>query len=207
MEIKNNLHSFKNDIIRLLAFLTSVILCGYHVWQYIQFDSSICILRIAIYGVTSLTILLLGMKALYFILIILALLASYFNSFVNFTGFFVVLLACRMNRRSEYWLLTIYGINESVALMYQGKDISHLLIHLLTCLFFYVIYFYINKPKALELKEDEELIIKELAAGKLQKEIDIYSKNIIKEKLDHAKIRNHIASTEELVMIYKQSHC
>lgn len=207
MKIKNNLHSFKNDFIRVLAFLTSIALCGYHVWQYIQFDSPMCILRIVIYGITSLTILLLGMKALYFILIVLVLLASYFNSFVNFTGFFVVLLACRMNRRSEYWLLAIYGINESVALMYQGKDISHLLIHLLTCLFFYVIYFYVNKPKALELKEDEEAIIKELAAGKLQKEIDIYSKNIIKEKLDHAKVRNHIASTEELVMIYKQSHC
>lgn len=73
-------------------------------------------------------------------------------------------------------------------------------------MFFYLIYFFINRPKVLELEEDEELIIKELAKGKLQKEITLYSKNIIKEKIDHAKIRNHIMSTDELVTLYKQSH-
>lgn len=206
MFISDNIKTFKNDNIRIVTFLISLLLTGYHIFQYFSTSNSICFLRIAIYGIISLVILLLGFSAMYFILIFLALLTCYFNSFVNFTQFFVLLLACRMNRRSEKWLLAIYGINESIALMIQGKDISHLLIHLLTCVFFYLIYFFINKPKVLLLEKDEEEIIKQLAEGKLQKEIDLYSKNIIKQKLDFAKIRNHIISTDELVTLYKQSH-
>lgn len=207
MFIRNNLKSFKSDNIRIITFLISLLLTGYHIYQYILYENPLCFLRITIYGIISLIILSLGFGAMYFVLIFLALLTCYFNSFVNFTQFFVLLLACRMNRKSEVWLLVIYGINESIALMVQGKEISHLLIHLLTCIFFYLIYFYINKPKTLILEKDEEEIIKELASGKLQKEIDLFSKNIITQKLDHAKIRNNILSTDELVTLYKQSHC
>lgn len=206
MSVRENIKSFKNDTIRIITFLISLLLTGYHIFQYFTTGNEICFLRIAIYAIISLVILLLGFKVMYLILILLSLLTCYFNSFVNFTQFFVILMACRMNRRSEKWLLAIYGINESIALMIQGKDISHLLIHMLTCTFFYLIYFFINRPKILELKPDEEEIIKQLAAGKMQKEIDLYSKNVIKDKLDHAKDRNHIIDTNELISIYRQSH-
>lgn len=206
MNIKSNIKNIKNDKIRLITFLITLTLLGYHIWQLIQFQNPNCIFRIAMYGVLAVSELLLGFSGMYFILIFMSLIASYFNSFVNYTQFFVLLLACRMNRKSEKWLLAIYGINESFALMFQSKDISHLLIHLLTCVFFYLIYFYINKPKVLELKPDEEEIIKQLAEGKLQKEIDLYSKNVIKEKLDHAKERNHVIDTNELITLYRQSH-
>lgn len=206
MFIIENLKSFKKDNIRIITFLISLLLTAYHVYQYIDTTNPICFLRIGIYVVISLVILILGFSAMYFILIFLALITCYFNSFINFTQFFVLLLACRMYRRSEKWLLAIYVINESVALMIQGKEISHLLIHILTCVFFYLIYFYINKPKVLVLEKDEEEIIRQLADGKLQKEIDLYSKNIIKQKLDFAKVRNHVLSTDELVTLYRQSH-
>ena len=169
MFIIENVKSFKNENIRIVTFLISLLLTGYHVFQYIDTGNPICFLRIAIYGVISLAVLLLGFSAMYFILIFLALLTCYFNSFINFTQFFVLLLACRMYRKSENWLLALYALNESVALMIQGKNISHLIIHLLTCVFFYMIYFFINKPKVLDLKPDEEEIVKQLAAGKLQK--------------------------------------
>lgn len=206
MSVRENIKSFKNDNIRIITFLISLLLTGYHIFQYITTGNEICFLRIAIYAIISFVILLLGFKIMYLILILLALLTCYFNSFVNFTQFFVLLMACRMNRRSEKWLLAIYGINESIALMVQGKDISSLLIHMLTCVFFYLIYFFINRPKVLDLKPDEEEIIKQLAAGKMQKEIELYSKNVIKDKLDHAKDRNHIIDTNELITLYRQSH-
>lgn len=206
MKIKDNIKSFRKDTVRIITFLISLLLTGYHVYQYIELQNPICFLRIGIYGFISLIILFLGFSAMYFILIFLALLTCYFNSFINFTQFFVLLLACRMNRKSEKWLLALYSINESVALMVQGKNISHLLIHLLTCVFFYLIYFYINKPKVLDLKEDEEEIVKQLAQGKLQKQIDLYSKNTIKDKLDHAVDRNHLLNSDELVFLYRQAH-
>ena len=202
----NKLKSLFSDNVRIIACLSSLALCGYHVYQYFLIGNNICFLRIAMYFVLSLTIFMFSFKVMYLELIIMSLVASYFNSFINFTQFFVILLACRMYRKSEIWLLALYALNESVALMIQGKNISHLIIHLLTCIFFYMIYFFINKPKILDLKPDEEEIVKQLAAGKLQKQIDLYSKNIIKDKLDHAKDRNHIIDTDELVFIYKQSH-
>lgn len=111
MFIIENVKSFKNDNIRIVTFFISLLLTGYHVFQYIDTGNPICFLRIAIYGVISLAVLLLGFSAMYYILIFLALLTCYFNSFINFTQFFVLLLACRMNRNSEKWLLPIYCIN------------------------------------------------------------------------------------------------
>ena len=201
----NKLKSLFSDNVRIIACLSSLALCGYHVYQYFLIGNNICFLRIAMYLILALTIFMFSFRIMYLELIIMALIASYFNSFINFTQFFVILLACRMYRKSENWLLALYALNESVALMIQGKNISHLIIHLLTCIFFYMIYFFINKPKVLDLKPDEEEIVKQLAAGKLQKQIDLYSKNIIKDKLDHAKDRNHIIDTEKLVFLYKQS--
>lgn len=202
----NKLKSLFSDNVRIITCLSSLALCGYHIYQYFLIGNNVCFLRIAMYFVLSLTIFMFSFKVMYLELIIMSLVASYFNSFINFTQFFVILLACRMYRKSENWLLALYALNESVALMIQGKNISHLIIHLLTCIFFYMIYFFINKPKVLDLKPDEEEIVKQLAAGKLQKQIDLYSKNIIKDKLDHAKDRNHIIDTDELVFLYKQSH-
>lgn len=202
----NKLKSLFSDNVRIIACLSSLALCGYHVYQYFLIGNNICFLRIAMYLILALTIFMFNFRIMYLELIIMSLVASYFNSFINFTQFFVILLACRMYRKSENWLLALYALNESVALMIQGKNISHLIIHLLTCVFFYMIYFFINKPKVLDLKPDEEEIVKQLAAGKLQKQIDLYSKNIIKDKLDHAKDRNHIIDTDELVFLYKQSH-
>lgn len=204
--IKENVKSIFKDKIRLLILISTLLLTGYHIYQFFDTDNKICLLRVGIYAVLSIVIFLFNTKGMYFALIILALVTSYFNSFVNFTQFFVLLIACRMNRKSEKWLLGVYAINESIALMLQGREISHLIIHALTCFFFYLAYFYINKPKHLELLPDEEEIIKQLAEGKMQKEITLYSKNIIKEKLDHAKIRNHIIDTNELISLYRQSH-
>lgn len=206
MSIKENVKTVFSDKVRFLILISTLLLTCYHIYQFFTTDNPICILRISIYVILSLVILLFNTKGMYFALIILSLVTSYFNYFVNFTQFFVLLIACRMNRKSEKWLLGVYALNESVALMLQNKDISHLIIHALTCFFFYMAYFYVNKPKKLVLLTDEEEIIKQLAEGKLQKEITLYSKNIIKEKLDHAKIRNHVIDTNELVTLYRQSH-
>lgn len=121
MDIKCNIKSFFSDNVRILICLTTLALCGYHIYQYITMDNPICILRIVMYGIISLSVFMLGLTSTYLVLIVLALISSYFNSFVNFTGFFVILLACRMNRRSEKWLLGIYAINESIALIFSIK--------------------------------------------------------------------------------------
>ena len=206
MHIRDSLKSLKKDNVRIAILIVTILLCGYHIFEFLEIDNVVCLFRVGVYAILSLIIMFYNLKVMYVTLIIIALVASYFNHFLNFTSFFVLLLACRMYRKSETMLLVIYGINCSIAMFFQGRDIMDLLSHIGTCTFFYLIYFFLNRPKTLELKPDEEAIIQELAEGKLQKEITLYSKNIIKDKLDHAKDRNHIISTDELVTLYRQSH-
>lgn len=61
----------------------------------------------------------------------------------------------------------------------------------------------IKTMKPLNLEPDEEKIISELAKGKLQKEIDLFSHVTISKKLKEARERNNCISTDELVTKYK----
>lgn len=195
------MHKIKKENIYII--IITFLLVGIHTVQYILSGYSFPILlRVVMYAIFGLSVLFIGKKALYIDLIIFSLIAAYFNSFINFTSFFVILMSCRIYRQTESWVLMLYAINQSIAMMVQNYEISHLIIHFLTCAFFYIIYFYINKPKLLDLTEDERAILEEMKNGKLQKEITLFSKNIVTKKLQDAKTRNHIATTEELLAKY-----
>ena len=64
--------------------------------------------------------------------------------------------------------------------------------------------FAIHKPETLNLTEDERKILEELAKGKLQKEIDLYSQQTISAKLKHARERNMIDTTADLIIKFKE---
>lgn len=66
--------------------------------------------------------------------------------------------------------------------------------------------FSINKPTALNLTDDEKLILTELAKGKLQKEIGLFSEQTITHKVKSARERNLCNSTGELVEKFKQEN-
>lgn len=66
--------------------------------------------------------------------------------------------------------------------------------------------FAINKPTALNLTKDEIDILKELAKGKLQKEIGLFSEQTITHKIKSARERNMCSSTGELVEKFKQKN-
>lgn len=188
---------------RLYLVIITLCLTAYHTWQYVMSGYRLnALLRVVMYLVFAVTTFFLGKKALYTNLIIFALVASYFNSFINFTSFFVILLSCRINRKTETKLLILYAVNESIALMIQHYEISHLIIHALTCLFFYQIYFYINKPAGLELTEDEIKILEELNEKKLMKACTSFSKNTMTQKLQEARKRNNISTNAELLAEY-----
>lgn len=202
MNIKDNLLTLKSDKPRLVLSFLTLILATFHTCQFISSDYNLnCLLRICIYFANSVSIIFLGKKGLFFILIITSLIASYFNSFINFNSFFVVLLSCRLYRKTEKWVLLIYAANEILALLIQDKEITHLLIHFATCSFFYVIYFYVNDKK-LVLKPDEIKILEELREKKMLKCCDSFSKNILTQKLKSARERNHIDTNAELLAQY-----
>lgn len=202
MNVKDNLVMLKTDKTRLLISVLTFCLAIFHSCQFVSSDYNLnCLLRICIYFAGSVCIVFLGRQALFVVLIVTSLVASYFNFFDNFNSFFVVLLSCRLYRKTEKWVLFLYVINELSALLVQDKEITHLLIHFATCAFFYVVYFYVNDKK-LNLTEDEIKILEELKEKKMLKCCDSFSKNILTQKLKQARERNGIDTNAELLARY-----
>lgn len=202
MNIKDNLVMLKTDKTRLLISVLTFCLAIFHSYQFVSSDYNLnCLLRVCIFFTGSVSIVFLGRQALFVVLVVTSLVASYFNSFVNFNSFFVVLLSCRLYRKTEKWVLFLYVINETIALLVQDKEITHLLIHFVTCAFFYVVYFYVNDKK-LNLTEDEIKILEELKEKKMLKCCDSFSKNILTQKLKQARERNGIDTNAELLARY-----
>lgn len=201
MSVKENVSSLKSDKIRLLICILALCLASFHLFQFTRSGNEACLLRVSIYLIGSVIVFLFGNKALFFILITSSLIASYFNAFINFNSFFVILLSCRLYRKTEKYLLIIYAVNEILALIVQNKEITHLMIHFLTCTFFYLVYFYVNTP-TLKLTNDEIKILQELKEKKMLKCCDSFSKNILTQKLKIARERNNIDTTAELLAMF-----
>ena len=62
--------------------------------------------------------------------------------------------------------------------------------------------FKVNKPSTLNLTDDERKILDELLAGKMQKEIDLFSPQTITAKIKSARERNLCDTTPELLTMY-----
>ena len=59
--------------------------------------------------------------------------------------------------------------------------------------------FKVHTPDRLNLTDDEKAILKELLAGKKQKEIELFSQPTITAKLKNARERNMVETTPELL--------
>ena len=114
MHIRDSLKSLKKDNVSIASLIVTILLCGYHIFEFFEIDNVVCLFRVGVYAILSLIIMFYNLKVMYVTLIVIALVASYFNHFLNFTSFFVLLLACRMYRKSETMLLVIYGINTEI---------------------------------------------------------------------------------------------
>jgi DNA-binding NarL/FixJ family response regulator len=98
--------------------------------------------------------------------------------------------------------LWIYLANVVISFDLKRLGIVAFLIHLVYVKMFQIkmnYVFAINKPEKLNLTEDEKAILSELAKGKLQKEIELFSEQTITHKLKNARERNMCNSTAELV--------
>lgn len=176
--IKSNINHFKKDKFSVFVCILSVIIGGFHTWQFIASDYNYnCFIRlIFFYSVIPGTILF-GRKAVYVMLVLFSLGVSYVNTFNNYTGLFCILMSCRMIGRNHGILLVIYALNEFIALNVQGASATHYAIHYTSCLFWYILYFCVHCSKIeLDLTDDEIIILDELIAGKQQKEIDFLIK-------------------------------
>lgn len=207
-KIKQKVELLRNDSELLKIFLLHIFLIGLHFYEY----KTNCIeyywyLRAGGCGVISLFIFLFGRKGLSYGLMLFSCTLVYVNNFYNYATIFFVLIAVGANPKLKKFAPWIYLINVVVSFSLKRLDIIAFLIHIVYVFMFQIkinYVFAVNKPEKLNLTEDEKLILAELAKGKLQKEIDLFSEQTITHKLKNARERNMCNSTGELVEKFKQ---
>ena len=101
----------------------------------------------------------------------------------------------------------MYIINLCIALSMQNCEILTLAIHGLNCFLFFACAKYLFAaitPSTLLLTDDERNVLQELAAGKMQKQIEIFSQNTITKLLKNAQERNLCKTKAELIHRFMQ---
>lgn len=132
----------------------------------------------------------------------------------NYSAFLVLCIVILYKPRWKRIALMTYAILITIAFALNTETICHYLIHIVRCSYFFFVFYFVihnrferitDKRKqlnGLQLDEDEVVILDQLMEGKKQKEIDGYSINTVTKKLNNAKNRNNIDTTQELLFRY-----
>ena len=205
---RNRIELLKNDKKLLLIFFLHLLLIALHVYEnYVGNIEYYWYLRAGGCGLISFCIFFFGRKGLAWALIIYSCVLVYINNFYNYAPIFFMLVAIGADPKLKKVAPLIYLLNVFIAYTMKRLGITPFSIHLVYCLMFYTkigYVFAIHKPETLNLTQDEKLILEELAKGKLQKEIDLYSQQTISGKLKNARERNLIETTADLIIKYKE---
>lgn len=199
-----------NDKELLKIFLLHLLLIVLHFYEYktsrIEYH---WYLRAGGCGVIALFIFLFGRKGLAYGLLIFSCSLVYINNFYNYATIFFMLIAIGANPKLKKVAPWIYLVNVVISFSLKRLDIVAFLIHIVYIFMFQIkmnYVFAINKPDKLNLTDDKKAILSELAKGKLQKEIGLFSEQTITHKLKTARERNMLTSTGELVEKFKQEN-
>lgn len=204
--LRNRIELLKNDKQLTLIMLLHIVLVGLHIYEWKVGDIEYYwYLRAGGCGLIALGIFFFGRKGLAWSLMIFACVLVYINNFYNYATIFFVLVAIGADPKLRKVAPWIYLVNVFVAYTMKRLGITSFMIHLIYCVMFYTkmnYVFAVNKPERLNLTDDEKKILDELLAGKMQKEIDLYSPQTITAKIKSAKERNMCDTTPELLTLY-----
>lgn len=207
---RNRIELLKNDKKLLLIFFLHLLLIALHVYEnYVGNIEYHWYLRAGGCGLISFCIFFFGRKGLAWALMIYACVLIYINNFYNYATIFFMLVAIGADPKLKKVAPFIYITNVFIAFTLKRLGITPFSIHLVYCVMFYTkigYVFAIHKPETLNLTQDEKKILEELAKGKMQKEIDLYSQQTISGKLKNARERNLLETTADLVQKFKSEY-
>ena len=126
----------------------------------------------------------------------------YFNNFFNYTSFLFVLFAIYATPKLQPYAVLLYALTVFIVFALKGYAILTLGIHSLNCVLFYVCARYLfaaNPQTTLLLTDDERLVLRELAEGKMQKQIEAFSPNKVTKVIKNAMERNSCKTKTELL--------
>ena len=205
--LRNRIELLKNDKQLALIMLLHIVLIGLHVYEWQVGDIEYYwYLRAGGCGLIALGIFFFGRKGLAWSLMIFACVLVYINNFYNYATIFFMLVAMGANPKLKKVAPFVYLVNVFIAFTLKRLGIVPFVIHVTYIYMFqtklqYV--FKINKPNKLNLTDDERKILDELKAGKMQKEIDLFSQQTISAKIKSARERNLCETTNELMAQYR----
>lgn len=198
----------RNDKKLSLIFFLHLLLIVLHIYEnYVGNIEYHWYLRAGGCGLISFCIFFFGRKGLAWALMIYACVLVYINNFYNYATIFFMLVAVGADPKLKKIAPFVYLLNVFIAFTMKRFGITPFSIHLVYCLMFYTkigYVFAIHKPETLNLIQDEKNILEELAKGKMQKEIDLFSQQTISGKLKNARERNLLETTTDLVIKYKE---
>ena len=204
--LRNRIELLKNDKQLLLIMVLHIVLIGLHVYEnYVGSIEYYWYLRAGGCGLIALGIFFFGRKGLAFALMIFSCALVYINNFYNYATIFFMLIAIGANPKLRKVAPIVYIINVFIAFTSKRLGITPFAIHLIYCVMFYTkinYVFAVHKPSRLNLTDDERKILDELLAGKMQKEITLFSPQTITAKIKSAKERNLCDTTPELLTMY-----
>lgn len=197
-----------NDKLLLIIFLLHLLLIICHVSQnYLSDIQYHWYLRAGGCGIIAFLIFFCGRKGLSYGLTVYACALIYINTFYNYGSIFFILVAMGANPKRQIPIAVIFLINVIISFSLKHLIVISFIIQLTYVVLFYLCMKYVFKihtPETLNLTEDEKKILQELAKGKLQKEIDLFSEQTITHKMKNARERNMCNSTAELVEKFKK---
>lgn len=203
---KNRINELRNDktlgIILLLHLVLAVCHICHSFMSDIQYHGE---LRTVGCGIIAILIFLLGRKGLAFGLLVYACSLIYVNNFYNYGTIFFMLIAFGAYPKIKWQSIVIYAINVIIAFSLKKLLAFSVAIHFIYLLLFWLCIKYVYKvktPEKLSLTDDERKILDEMVAGKLQKEIDLFSPQTITAKIKSARERNLCENTAELISKY-----
>lgn len=204
--LKQKASLLKNDRELFKIFLLHLLLIALHYYEYkTNKVEYFWYLRAGGCALISFGIFFFGRKGMAYGLLAFSCALVYVNNFYNYATIFFMLIAIGANPKMKKVAPWIYLANVVISFSLKRLDIVAFLIHVVYIYMFktkisYV--FEVNKPKKLNLMDDERAILDELLAGKMQKEIDLYSPQTITAKIKNARERNLCESTSALLAKY-----
>lgn len=202
MTIKKRYQILKSDKVLFAIFSIHLLLAFFHFAYSFYTEHTQCYIRCSFCVLIAVCTFFFLRAGFSISILLYSYVLLYFNNFYNYTSFLFVLFAIYGTPKIQKPAIIIYALNVFIALAIKECAIITLGIHGMNCFLFYCcakFLFARTEQTTLLLTDDERAILRELAAGKLQKQIDLFSQNTITKMIKRAMERNLCKTKAELL--------
>lgn len=202
LSVRKRYEILKSDKGFFSIFLVFILLAIFHFAYSDYTEHNQCYIRCGFCLGIALASFLFSRRGFSITLLLYAYTLIYFNTFFNYTSFVYVVIAFHCIPKIKWQALLIYAIEIFIVFPYRGIALLALGIHILNCVFIYLaieLFIRFITKSTLLLTDDERLVLRELADGKMQKQIEAFSPNKVTKVIKNAMERNSCKTKTELL--------